>query len=43
MRFCVDICGLQCTNPTDFSSGATVSLTFVVLSEISQQILDGLP
>ncbi len=48
MTFCTDIHDAQRMNPNDFdnplifSSCATMRLTFVVLSEMSQQLLDGL-
>lgn len=50
MNICTDIHGpLRTLNPTDlgdpliFQSSATVRLTFLGLSEISQLLLDGLP
>ena len=39
LSFCTDIHDLQKMNPTDFPSSATMRLTFVFLSKMSQQLL----
>ncbi len=41
MKFCTDIYDPLRMNPTDFSSCATMRLTFLVISEIYSQLLDG--
>ncbi len=43
VKFGTDIHCLQRMNPTNFSSSATMKLTFLVLSEMSWQLLGGLP
>lgn len=41
IKFSTDIHGSQKMYPTDFSFSATIRLTFVIFSEMSQQLLEG--
>lgn len=47
LKFCTDIHASQRMNPHDFGDGLTCSctmkMTFVVLSDTSEQLSDGLP